>query len=312
MTRFMRTAIAAMAILPLLLLAGCGDDPEPNICFQTSAPGWLAYHTDSFSGMALVGAQTLDRTQPISLRAVIKVDTLDCNAGVAYVGPVIYGGGVDDGDPTGNYRAEYISCFGGDEGPKLWLYESIWAGPMPGGPFAIEVGSTHELEIDWYPGDRVDYRLDRQIVFTETANFGHAPLTLQHDPHPALWFGSSTGAIGQFDILRMLKRLSHWLRGPGVMRRVANRPLLVLPETARDTLGFLMDRRGMVAKFEPGRRRVRRHHHHRHGPALSAQARQGLPPVRRDRRDPGRGHAGPQVRRRRSLVRHDRLRRHRA
>jgi hypothetical protein len=282
MTRFMRTAIAAMAILPLLLLAGCGDsrapqvnpppvsappslpapssppapparpgslafstdwsapvgialrcggagllspfgcdlpiganwgvlpapgnggvdcvDPEPNICFQTSAPGWLAYHTDSFSGMALVGAQTLDRTQPISLRAVIKVDTLDCNAGVAYVGPVIYGGGVDDGDPTGNYRAEYISCFGGDEGPKLWLYESIWAGPMPGGPFAIEVGSTHELEIDWYPGDRVDYRLDRQIVFTETANFGHAPLTLQHDPHPALWFGSSTGAIGQFDI----------------------------------------------------------------------------------------------------------------
>jgi signal peptide peptidase SppA len=50
----------------------------------------------------------------------------------------------------------------------------------------------------------------------------------------------------------MLKRLSHWLRGPGVMRRVANRPLLVLPETARDTLGFLMDRRGMVAKFEPG------------------------------------------------------------
>jgi signal peptide peptidase SppA len=50
----------------------------------------------------------------------------------------------------------------------------------------------------------------------------------------------------------MLERLTNWLRGgsaarlagPGALRRVANRPLLVLPETARETLSFLMKRNG--------------------------------------------------------------------
>jgi hypothetical protein len=171
--------------------------PEPTRCFQP-AGGWLGFTAPG--GMALVSATTLDRARPMSLRGVVRIDRIDCSPGVAYAGIVDYGGGDDDGDPTGNYRALYISCFAGDTKVRLWLYEGgapAWAGPI--WDFDFRDGQAHELGIDWFPGDRVDYLLDGAVVFTEGQSFGHSPLTLNHDPHPALWFGSAAGAIGRFD-----------------------------------------------------------------------------------------------------------------
>jgi hypothetical protein len=173
-------------------------DPQPNAYFPSIGNGWLGFKTPEGRGFALISPTTLDRTKPMSIRAQVRVDSADCNSGVAYAGPVVYGGGVDDGDPTGRYRAEYISCFAGDTKVRLWLYSPTYAGPI--WDFNFADGQVHGLRIDWYPGDHVDYFLDDQIVFTEGQSFGHDPLDVPHDPHPALWFGASAGAVGQFDV----------------------------------------------------------------------------------------------------------------
>lgn len=198
---------------PLAATALCGGSPfacagpadakwgllQPSdLAHFSPAPGALGYATAPFAGMALVSTTTLDRTKPMSLRLTVRADSLDCDSGVAYVGGVLYGGGVDDGDPTGRYRAEYISCFAGDKKARLWLYSPTYAGPI--WDFDFRDGQEHELGLDWYPGDHVDNLLDGVVVFTEGKGFGHDPLDVPHDPHPALWFGSSTGAIGRFDV----------------------------------------------------------------------------------------------------------------
>lgn len=173
--------------------------PLPNVCFHIDPLG-LGFHAaeNGQPGMALVSALTLDRTKPMSVRMVVRVDSLNCDSGVAYVGPVLYGGGVDDGDPTGRYRALYISCFAGDLKVRLCLYSPTYATPI--WDFDFVDGQPHELGLDWYPGDHVDYWLDGAIVFTEGLSFGHDPLDVPTDPHPAIWMGGARGSIGRFDV----------------------------------------------------------------------------------------------------------------
>lgn len=162
--------------------------------FSTSADG-LGFATGSGVGMAIGSTSTVSRSAPLSVRAVVRVDSLDDCHTLAYLGPVAYGGGVDDGDPTGRYRAEYLSCLPGDPTVRVWLYSPTYAGVMPGSP-AVALG-VHTLREDWYPGDHVDYFLDDESrpLFTEDASFGHDPLGAPHDLHPFVWIGSAAGAV---------------------------------------------------------------------------------------------------------------------
>lgn len=165
--------------------------PLPNNCYQP-ANGLLGF-TSATDGMALISAVALDPTQPMSIEVELRIDTIDCTQ-VSYAGGVLYGGGADDLDPTGNYKAWYISCFGGDPVVKLWLYTPVWAGAVYVPAFVL--GQTYTLGIDWYPGDHVDYRFNRAIVYTENAANTHGSLAATNPPHPALWTGGVTGEAG--------------------------------------------------------------------------------------------------------------------
>lgn len=156
----------------------------------------LGFNTGPNAGMALVAVATLARSAPLSLEETVRLDSLACPSTVSYQGPVAYGGGVDDGDPSGRYRAEYISCFPGDQTVRVWLYSPTYAAPLPGSP-VVSLG-LHTLRLDWYPGDHVDYWLDGQLLFTENEAFAHDPLDAPHDLHPALWFGGASGAVISF------------------------------------------------------------------------------------------------------------------
>lgn len=158
----------------------------------------LGFSTDPDGGMALINTLLLDRTQPVSVEETIQVNSLNCSQSVSYAGVVPYGGGRDDGDPTGRYRAEYISCFPGDQRVQVWVYSPTWAGPIPGGPFLVTLGQPHKLRIDWYPGEKVVYWLDDRIIWVEGSSFGHDPLDIPHNLYPAMWFGSTTGTVLSF------------------------------------------------------------------------------------------------------------------
>ena len=166
-------------------------DPQPNVCFQPSG-GVLNFHAGR-PGMALVSARTFDRDHPISVEAVVDV-TNDCSD-LSYAGPVIYGGGVDDGDPTGTYASAYISCGGPGDPPRLWLYRPTLATPVTG-PLAP---GPHAVGIYYRPGYGFDIGLDGAIVQSE-ARLGGDALTFPRDPHAALWFGGAQGSVGRFDV----------------------------------------------------------------------------------------------------------------
>ncbi len=171
-------------------------DPEPNVCFQP-AGGQLGYHAVN-PGMALISATTLPRNAPISIEAVVTA-TNDCTTGqVSYVGPVIYDGEGATWDPPGNYRSLYLSCTGGGDQVRAWLYGPTYAGPIAQTTYAA--GSTHVLRIDWAPGTSITYLVDGAVFLVETPGSKSADsLTFAQDPHPALWFGLSSGLIGRFD-----------------------------------------------------------------------------------------------------------------
>lgn len=172
-------------------------DPEPNVCFQPVG-GVLGFHV-SDGGMALVSAGTLDPDRPISLRAVISV-TNNCAgvSGVSYAGPGIYGGGVDDGDPTGTYVAAYVSCAGPADVPKLWLYRPTYAGPVNSS--AVSAGA-HEVRIDYTPGQSFAIVFDgvQQMLVTQ-GSISNDAMTFPNAPHWALWFGESDGYVREFDV----------------------------------------------------------------------------------------------------------------
>jgi hypothetical protein len=171
---------------------GC-IDPQPNVCFQP-VDGILNFHSGS-PGMALLSAQTFDRNQPMSIEAVVSV-TNDCRD-VSFMGPVIYGGGVDDGDPTGTYAAAYISCTSPSDPPKLWLYRPTIATPTHSGPVSP---GPHTVRIDYRPGYGFDLLLDGVVVQPEE-HLSNDPVTFPHDPHAALWFGLVDGNVGRFDLM---------------------------------------------------------------------------------------------------------------
>lgn len=199
---------------PLAASGGCGGSPfvcnvEPgaqwgllqasDITHFTAKGIQLDFATDPNAGMALISTKAvLDPARVMGVRETVRIDSLNCGS-VAYTGPVIYAGGVDDGDPTGRYRALYISCFPGDPRVQLWMYSPTWAGPVPGGPFLVAMGSTHTLGIDWYSGDRVVYTLDELPVWTEDQNFGHDPLTMPRPGYPSMWYGSAKGSVLKFE-----------------------------------------------------------------------------------------------------------------
>lgn len=197
--------------VPLSAAAGCGGSPfactlPPGTTWGLLQPGDVSQFTiqagalgfsDPTTGMALINAQTLDRTRVLYLREFVRVDQINCDQGVGYVGGVHYGGGADDGDPRGRYRALYISCFAGDTKVRLWLYSPTYAGPI--WDYDFRDGQVHQLGIDWYPGDHVNYWLDGAVVFTEGKSFGHDPLDIPANPHPSMWFGSVVGAVLSFE-----------------------------------------------------------------------------------------------------------------
>ncbi len=174
---------------------GC-IDPEPNVCFQPS--GGVLNYSASDPGMALVRSETLSRASPISVEAVVTASN-DCPPGtVSYVGPVIYDGEGALGNPTGNYRSEYLSCANGGL-VQVWLYGPTYAGPI--GPAIYAEGVKHSLRIDWTPGTSFVYYVDGVPILTETPGSKSADsLVFNHDPRPALWFGRSKGTIERFDV----------------------------------------------------------------------------------------------------------------
>jgi len=165
-------------------------DPQPNVCFQPH-DGVLGFHAGA-PGMALVSARTLDGSKPISVKAVVTVEN-DCRD-VSYAGPVIYGGGVDDGDPTGTYAAAYISCAGPSDPVKVWIYRPTLASPISG---PVNLG-PHTLRIDYVPSRGFVISLDGAVILDH--ELGSDPLTFPNDPRPAMWFGNATGAVGRFDV----------------------------------------------------------------------------------------------------------------
>lgn len=170
-------------------------DPEPNVCFQPSG-GILGFHAVA-PGMALISSQSFARDRTMSIEAVVTV-TLDCRD-VAYMGPVLYDGEGAADNPAGNYRAEYVSCPGGGDAPKVWVYGPTYAGPI--NSIRIEPGSTHALRMDWVPGVSITYLVDGVPQLTETpGSLSADPLTFAQDPHPALWFGLAAGSVGRFDV----------------------------------------------------------------------------------------------------------------
>lgn len=172
---------------------GC-IDPQPNVCFQASG-GILSFHAGR-PGMALISTDTLDPSRPISVEAVVTV-TNDCSD-VSFMGPVIYGGGVDDGDPTGTYVAAYISCTAPADPPKLWIYRPTYAGPVNSVPVAP---GAHAVRIDYRPGESMTLLLDGypQLVVT-AGSLSDDAMTFPNPPHAALWFGQVQGYVGRFDV----------------------------------------------------------------------------------------------------------------
>lgn len=188
-------ADAVWGVLPQAGGGGMGCvDPQPNECFQP-ADGVLNFHSGR-PGMALVSARTFDGGKPISVEAVVNV-TNDCSD-VSFMGPVIYGGGVDDGDPTGTYIAAYISCTAPSDPVKLWIYRPTYAGPVNSIP--VPPG-THAVRIDYIPGQSFTILLNRvvQLVITP-GSLSNDALLFPHDPHAALWFGGVDGHVGRFDV----------------------------------------------------------------------------------------------------------------
>lgn len=170
-------------------------DPEPNVCFQPSG-GVLGYSFVN-SAIGLVSASTVPKGGTTSIETVITA-TYDCSQ-VAYAGPVIYDGEGAAGDPDGNYRALYLSCPGDGGDVHLWLYSPTKAAAL--GPWTFAQGSAHDLRIDFVPGVSFTYFIDGSVVFTETPfSFSGDAMTFTQDPHPALWFGSSVGKVGRFDV----------------------------------------------------------------------------------------------------------------
>jgi hypothetical protein len=146
--------------------------------------------------MALVSASSVPRDKPISVETVVTLNSMDCSRPVAFVGPAIYGGGIDDGDPTGNYRALYLSCGSGSQ-IQLYLYSPRLALSISAAIF--QVGVPYALRIDWVPGLSATAYLNGVAVYGDDGS-GPDTLMLNHDPHPALWFGVTTGEIGRFDV----------------------------------------------------------------------------------------------------------------
>jgi len=165
-------------------------DPQPNVCFQPEN-GVLRFHAGA-PGMALVLGRTFDGTKPITVEAVLDV-TNDCSD-VSYAGPVIYGGGVDDGDPTGTYAAAYISCTAPTDPPKVWIYRPTLASPISS---PVSPG-THTLSIEYTPGHPFIIRLDGAVILDK--ELGSDPLTFPNNPHPALWMGAAQGTVSKFDV----------------------------------------------------------------------------------------------------------------
>ena len=67
---------AVWGVLPQPGNGGMGCvDPEPNVCFQAH-DGVLGFHSGA-PGMALISAQTVKGSEPISVEAVMDV-TNDC------------------------------------------------------------------------------------------------------------------------------------------------------------------------------------------------------------------------------------------
>ncbi len=182
---------AVWGVLPQADGGGSGCiDPQPNVCFQPEN-GILRFHSGD-PGMALVSARTFDGSQPISVEAVVNV-TNDCS-GISYMGPVIYGGGVDDGDPTGTYAAAYISCTAPGDPVKVWIYRPTLATPISS---PVSPG-PHTLRIDYTPGQGFVILLDGTVIHDH--ELGSDPLTFPHDPHAALWFGAADGYVARFDV----------------------------------------------------------------------------------------------------------------
>lgn len=177
--------------------------PQTNPTWFSVSNGALNYQTDPINGFALVNTTRLDHTKPMFLRETVVPAQLNCNGGVSYVGGVLYDGGHDDLDAHGSYWAIYISCFGGDQSVRLWVYTgggTPYAGLVPG-PINVQVGAPHNLGIDWYPGDHVDYWFDGVKVLTIDAAFVAAhggSLDLESDPHPSMWFGAGSGRVLSF------------------------------------------------------------------------------------------------------------------
>lgn len=173
-------------------------DPQPSACLQPSG-GLLGYHGPS-PGRALISALTLPRDHAMSVEVVVTA-TNDCSKPVAYAGPVLYDGeGAGEGVP-GKYYALYLACWtlAGDTATYASVYSGMYADKVS--QIVYAPGSTHALRIDFYPGDRVEYYADGALVYTETAgSLTPGPVAFEHDPHPALWFGASSGRFGRFDV----------------------------------------------------------------------------------------------------------------
>lgn len=193
---------ALWGVLPQAGNGGIGCvDPEPNACFQPSG-GVLGYSAGT-PGMALISAQSVPATAPVSIEAVVTIN-FDCTQGVPYTGPVVYDGEGPPTDPTGNYLALYLSCTGGmvDSQIQAWVYWGAvnLAAPLATNGTTYANGSTHALRIDYIPGVSATYFVDDVVVGVDTAaTWGAAAFTFSQPPHPALWFGASTGSVWRFD-----------------------------------------------------------------------------------------------------------------
>lgn len=177
-----------------VLLRGDGRapcaDPVPNLCYDLTADGLHFKYLNP--GTALISARTFDGGKPISVEAVMTVHN-DC-ADVSFAGPVIYGGGVDDGDPLGTYAAAYISCTAPSDTPKVWIYRPTMAAPISG---PVSPG-PHALRIDYTPGSGFVILLDGAVILDH--ELGSDPLTFPNDPHAALWLGAADGVVHGFNV----------------------------------------------------------------------------------------------------------------
>jgi hypothetical protein len=158
----------------------CGD-PNPNACYSVSA-GVLVTRADDL-GFPLTTVPSFDRSKTLDFEAVTSAE-IPAQGG--WCGVVNYSGEKE-------YEALYWQKVGA--GLQVHLFRTRVEVPLSADVYPS--GSRHTLGIEAHPDGTVNYKIDGQIKFTETAARPIGPDTtlFTANPHAAIFSGGCALAV---------------------------------------------------------------------------------------------------------------------